>query len=113
MEEIVRPTRPVYNIKTVSKLSETIKNPRENIWIRVFHFDRLVTNKFSEEWEKKSLKPDTKISLITIINAAYTNNPLIFDCAIKIKIIETISILSAIGSRNLPKFDSISNFLAK
>ena len=27
--------------------------------------------------------------------------------------IETISILSAIGSRNLPKFDSISNFLAK
>jgi uncharacterized ParB-like nuclease family protein len=31
IEEIVRPIRPVYNINTVSKLSETIKNPKENI----------------------------------------------------------------------------------
>ena len=31
----------------------------------------------------------------------------------RIKITETINILSAIGSRNLPKLDSSSNFLAK
>ena len=56
-------------MKSDVKLSETIKKPSENICISVFHFDNLVTIKLSEEWEKKSLKPETNISLNTIIKA--------------------------------------------
>ena len=62
---------------------------------------------------QKSLKPETNISLITIIKAGYTKKPIITELETRIKIIETTNILSAIGSRKRPKLDSISNFLAK
>ena len=46
---MVKPKNPTYKINFVSKLSDTIKKPSENICIRVFHFERFVTNSVSVE----------------------------------------------------------------
>ena len=109
----VSPKFPRYKINFVSKLFCTNKKPREDICISVFHLAKLVTKSVFVECKKKSLRPDTIISLSTIINAGYTKTSLIRLLAIRIISIETTKILSAIGSKNLPKFDSISNFLAR
>ena len=49
MEAIVKPKNPTNKIRLVSKLSETIRKPNENICIRVFHFERFVTKSVSVE----------------------------------------------------------------
>ena len=48
---------------------------------------------------KKSLRPDTSISLITITRAGYTKNPFIVVFETRINRTETTKILSAIGSK--------------
>ena len=78
----------------------------------VFHLDRFVTAKFLLECKKKSLRPDTITSLRIIMRVGYTKNPDILLLTSNIISKATTQILSAIASRNIPKFDSISNVLA-
>ena len=99
-------------IKLDEKLSSTIKKPRDVICITVFHFDKFVTARFLLECKKKSLNPETITSLRMIINVGQTKNPEILPLSSKIINRATTNILSAIGSRNFPKFDSISNLRA-
>ena len=79
----------------------------------VYHLAKLVTKSVFEECKKKSHSPDTIISLSIITKAGYTKTHVIRLLAIRIIITETTKILSAMGSKNLPKFDSVSNFLAR
>ena len=109
---MVKPIFPKYKIKLVAKLSSTIKKPNDVIWIIVFHLERFVTVRFLLECKKKSLSPETITSLKIIIKVGYTKIPEILLLSSKIINKATIKILSAIGSRNFPKFDSISNLRA-
>ena len=64
--------QPICNINIVEKLSATIKKPRDVICITVFHLDSLVTRRVSFVLKKKSLNPETKISLHRITIAGKT-----------------------------------------
>ena len=109
IDAIVNPIFPKYRIKFDEKLSSTIKKPSDVICITVFHFDRFVTAKLLLECKKKSLSPETITSLKIIISVGYTKIPDILLLSSKIINKATTKILSAIGSRNFQKFDSISN----
>ena len=66
----------------------------------------LLQPRFLLECKKKSLSPETITSLKIIIKVGYTKIPEILLLSSKIISKATIKILSAIGSRNFPKFDS-------
>ena len=70
----------------------------KNICINVFHFDKLVTSNVSVECAKKSLRPDTSISLMTITRAGYTKTPCITVFETRIKITKKI-----LDNQNLEK----------
>ena len=69
IEATVNPILPRYNMIFVLKFWCTIKKPSELICISVFHFAKLVTSKVWLECKKKSLRPDTIISLSMMTNA--------------------------------------------
>ena len=59
---------------------------------------------------KYSLKPDTVISLNNIISAGIVSQSLITPLEVKIRITAATNNLSAIGSKNVPKF--VTSFLS-
>ena len=95
------------------KSSPIIKNASENICNNVFTLDNFVTFKFDRSFGAESLNPETRTSLIIIINDGYINKPSIFEIATKMKITEITRILSATGSKNFPNEDSTENLLAR
>ena len=80
--------------------------------MKVLTFAKFETGIFILILAKNSLKPETIISLVIIINAAITSKLFIVPFIInKTKAAET-SILSAIGSNSSPSFDSSLKILA-
>tara|TARA_B100001027_G_C16216717_1_gene307809 strand:+ start:619 stop:1041 length:423 start_codon:yes stop_codon:yes gene_type:complete len=106
----ISPRKKIFSIYL--KSSPIIKNPKEIICRHVFNLDNLLTSISGLFSAKNSLNPETKTSLTIITKEGKINNPSIFEIATRINIIEITRILSAIGSKNLPKILSIENFLA-
>ena len=102
---------PIYvkNATTRGAFTKT-QDPMPTIWNPVFHFARRDTGRTTCNWPKNSLNPDMMISLnrITVHKMKFAI------CAWANRInIDSISSLSAIGSRHLPKLDVTFIFLAK
>ena len=96
---------PKNNIGIVSiSPSLKIKIARAIICKVVLNFAILDTGTLISIPAKNSLKPETVISLIKIINAGIVVQLTIVPFAVRTNITEATNILSAIGSKNVPNF---------
>ena len=91
-------------------LSDSISNPSAASWRKVFAFAILETGILIFIPAKYSLKPDTVISLNNIIRAGIVSQSFITPFEVKIRITAATNNLSAIGSKNVPKF--VTSFLS-
>ena len=87
----------------VIPLSLKIKKANAINCIAVFAFEILETGTLTFIFARYSLKPDTAISLSSIINAGIVSQSAITSFDVKISITAATSNLSAIGSRKVPK----------
>ena len=94
-------------------LSESINKANEQSCSKVFNFAILETGILILIPAKYSLNPETVISLNKIINAGIVSQSAITPFDVKISITAATSSLSAIGSKNVPKFVTSFLILAK
>ena len=95
--------------KPPKKENDKIKKARAISWIEVLIFAILETGTLTLIFARYSLKPETAISLKSIIKAGIVSQSAITSFEVRISITDATSNLSAIGSKNVPKL--VTSFL--
>ena len=104
----ISPSAMVHSGSPCPRISE----PSETIWKVVFHLASFDTGTETCNGPRNSRNPETAISRIRMIRPAITcasptYGPRSTPCAASTRITAATMILSAIGSRKMPSFDTV------